>query len=294
LSKLKVISVLPKAGLGNKLFSWASGVVFSDVNNCPHFICGLTKFHPMTIIRGDRSKRLYFGYFKNEKLLYFYPRSNAKNLSQKQANKKVSLSGPALFSEIPHWSDRFHLLRDHRKLIVERFWNTLTKRIKKRIEGHDIPCVSLHIRMGDFRELKEGEDFSKVGAVRTPLNYFIEVVKMIREYANNNVSVTVFSDGSDNDLKSILSLPNTRRAEDDLDIVHLALMSKSSVIVMSAGSTFSFWAGFLSKAILIDHYQHKHSTIRNDKINTEVFEGVFEPNTKPARQLQENLKNLNC
>jgi hypothetical protein len=91
--------------------------------------------------------------------------------------------------------------------------------------------------------------------------------------------VTIFSDGTDAELVELLALPHVTRAADDLDIVHLALMSKSRVLVMSAGSTFSIWAGFLSEAALIDHYQHRHAPIRDAATNERTFEGILPPDT---------------
>lgn len=275
------ISKLPYAGLGNKLFAWASGLVFSNVNHCTHITLGMTRLHPGHILRGETSWRFYFGYFKNESLLplglitllrkkYF--------LNQKDASHQALKSGAYIFSEIPHWSNEFVGLREHRDLIRASFMAHLTHKIEKKIASHSIPLIAVHIRMGDFRELKEHEDFDKVGGVRTPLSYFIQVINQLRDFLGQKTPITVFSDGKDVDLAPILSMPGVCRVQSDYDIVHLALMSKSKIIVMSAGSTFSHWAGFLSDGVLIKHYQHLNSSIRPNEINQVSYEGGLPPN----------------
>jgi hypothetical protein len=273
------VSKLPSAGLGNKLFSWAAGVIFSNVNNCPHYIIGMTKFHLGPIMRNEKRKRFYIGFFKNEILfLPIYTLFNLKfNIPQEKSDQIVSQKGNYIFSEIPHWSDSYCKLKDYRSLIQDVFWDKLTDNVKNRILRQNAPFIGVHIRMGDFKNLTHSEDFSKVGAVRTPMSYFIEVINSITIVLGFNPSITVFSDGHEHELKEILSLPNVERAKEDLDIVHLALLSKSQIIIMSAGSSFSHWAGFLSDGILINHYQHLHNSIRPEIFNKSKYEGGLEP-----------------
>lgn len=284
------LSQLPSAGLGNKLFSWASGAVFSDINQCKHIVTGLTKLHLGPLLRREKSKRFYLGYFRNESLFapvrsYFMKRTY---LQQKDADKKVTTGGCYVFSEIPHWSDHFEVLKNYRDFIIPAFWSNLTPRIAQRIARHSAPEMAVHIRMGDFRALVPGEDFSKVGAVRTPLAYFTGLIETVRDTEGKQVPVTVFSDGKASELAEILALPGVSLADDDLDIVHLAVMSKSKLIVMSAGSTFSFWAGFLSSGILINHFQHIHTAIRPENINRSIYEGPLDSGQMPVL-LRNNL-----
>lgn len=277
--KKSAISNLPSAGLGNKLFSWASGVVFAHVNNCSHYIIGMTRVHLGPFLRNERRKRFYFGYFKNEiillPILNYFQRSY--NKKQAECEQIVSGNGNFIFSEIPHWSNSFIILNNHRELIKKAFWDNLTAKVNDRILMHEVPFIGIHIRMGDFRTLQDAEDFSKVGAVRTPLAYFVEITYCLLHFLGKNVPITIFSDGYDHELQEVLKLPNAKRAEDDLDVVHMAVLSKSKLIIMSAGSTFSFWAGFLSDGILINHYQHLHAPIRNMEFNQYKYEGGLDP-----------------
>jgi hypothetical protein len=175
-------SNLPSAGLGNKLFAWAAGKVFATVNDCPHYITGMTRLHLGPLLRGERSKRLYRNYFQGERL--WMPASVWLRQKQVQplsaCGEAVSNPGVYVFNQVPHWADRFQGLRDHRMLIKKAFWESLTSPVRVRIEKYPPPIISVHVRMGDFRKLAEGEDFAQVGLVRTPLNYFSGVIEKLR------------------------------------------------------------------------------------------------------------------
>jgi hypothetical protein len=56
----------------------------------------------------------------------------------------------------------------------------------------------------------------------------------------------------------------------------MLLLSRSSTIVASAGSTFSYWAGLLADAPFIDHPAHRHSAIRPAPVNNAWYEGPFD------------------
>jgi hypothetical protein len=79
--------------------------------------------------------------------------------------------------------------------------------------------------------------------------------------------------------------------EGNTDIVDLLLMSKSKVIVTSAGSTFSYWAGFLSDAVIIMHPDHIYSPIRPSTVDEILYEGAL-ITEMPDTLLQKNLKSL--
>lgn len=129
--------------------------------------------------------------------------------------------------------------------------------------------------MGDFRKITATEDFSKVGQARTPIQYFIDVINNIRKISGKELPVSIFSDGRVEELSDILSLKNVELVEGNKDIVDLILLSKSKIIVASAESTFSYWAGFLSNAALIMHPDHIYETIRDDNFNATYYEGPF-------------------
>lgn len=164
-------------------------------------------------------------------------------------------------------------LRDCRDLVKELIWSKLRPSLRLRVMQAPAPVVAVHIRLGDFRELKPGEEFRKVGSTRTPLDYFISTIEQIRVCHGADLPVTVFTDGYPSEIRSVLNLPAVLLATQSTPIVDLLLMSRAGLIVTSAGSTFGYWAGFLADAPVILHPDHIHAPHRPKWINERYFEG---------------------
>ncbi|MBP6794872.1 MAG: alpha-1,2-fucosyltransferase, partial [Saprospiraceae bacterium] len=256
-----VVSQLPKAGLGNKLFVWAHGVVFASMHALDHMTVGWTQYQLGPLLRREKSKRWYTNYFINsaswlKRGQYIF--QSKKYLSYLESNKfDADLEATNyVFHEIPHWKDYFIGLREHRELIKKKFFDMLSPRYQEVYRSIEAPDIAVHIRMGDFKKLEAELDFSKAGLTRTPIEYFSEVIHTIREITGNNTPVKIFSDGNKAELTSVLSLPHVGFAHNISDLADLLQMSKSKILVLSAGSTFGQWSGFLSDAILIHHPAH--------------------------------------
>jgi len=280
-----VMCILPKAGLGNQLFSLMKAVTFANIHQLPLKVIG---FHQVKIgpyLRGEKIKRQYSNYFKiEENILYeLWNKIQFKYLNHLPVEIEPELGKPIdkfvpknyLYKNIPHWSDYFSNLKEQRQEVFPLLWNILSEKVKQDLERLNPPVIGVHIRMGDFRKLATHEDFSKVGAVRTPEDYFIDIIQTIRKINGTNLPVSIFTDGYAHELKNILSLPEVTMIEGNSDIVDLLLLSKSKIIVTSAGSTFSYWAGFLSDAPLILHPDHIHKTIRG-KDSKFLYEGALD------------------
>jgi hypothetical protein len=178
-----------------------------------------------------------------------------------------------VFTKVPHWSDFFGSIHLMRSFVVRAFSQLMSPSVLGAIDKLPPPLIGVHVRRGDFRELVASEKFAEVGNVRTPLEYFATVITKMRVCAGCLVPVTVFSDGSDAELRPLLALENIHRAPVMVDVGHLALMARAQVIVASAGSTFSMWAGFLSEAALILHPDHIHAPIRPTNLHDRFYEG---------------------
>jgi hypothetical protein len=129
------------------------------------------------------------------------------------------------------------------------------------------------VRCGDFRRLERGEDFAKTGHARAPLGYFVGLIESLRKLHGAELPVTVFSDGHDEELGELLSVPGVRRAGRNAAIVDLLLLAGSKIIVPSPGSTFGYWAAFLSDAVVLHHPDHMHEPLRPEEVNRRFFEG---------------------
>ncbi len=285
-----VIAQLPNAGLGNKMFVWARALIHSKQKNCVLLTFGFNRIHIGPFLRIQKVKRFYLGQFKfNLNLLDLFDYSVKKLFSSKYYEPLPAINdskdGLFVFSKVPHWSDYFGIIRDHRELIKKEFPKLLSKRVSNKLKKIPAPVIACHIRCGDFRILQENEVFKNVGAGRTPLEYFVNTIKILRSIAGTNLPVTVFSDGNEDELSSVLALEKVSFFSPQEDVVDLVVMSKAEYIITSAGSTFSEWAAFLSSAVIILHPDHIHTRIRKED---NLFEGSIEAFRKYKEQAIKN------
>jgi len=281
-----VLCKLPKAGLGNQLFPLMKGYVFGNLNNLPVKVKGYNQFLIGPYLRGDKSKRNYAGYFTFQKgmlrqkiddwKLFKYREFEIENEPPLTKNEGVPEGKIYSFDKLPHWSDYFYGLKDHRELVLRLFNNLISQDIKNKVAQLTPPIIGVHVRMGDFKKLRPGDDFSKLGVVRTPQEYYVNVINQARKLHGSELPVSVFTDGHKHELKLLLSLKNIKVVEGNPDIVDLLLLSKSKIIITSAGSTFSYWAGFLSDVPLIMHPDHIYESIRPTSLGQEMYEGDFD------------------
>ena len=282
-----VVCKLPDAGLGNQLFPLTRAMVFSHLNHLPLIVTGYHRLKPGPYLRGEKNKRKYRAFFNFQKgyLGELGDKLRVNSYKRKYAViKEPSISSIAeegdklyYFTRLSHYSDYFNELKDHRELAISLLKQAMNPVIFTELQSCKAPDIAVHIRMGDFRKLKPEEDFNKVGSVRTPLDYFIEMIRTTRSVSVRNLPVRVFTDGHPSELKELFELPETSLVKGNTDMTDLLLMSKSKVIITSAGSTFSYWAGFLSEAVLIMHHAHIYASIRPPEINKRIYEGAMVP-----------------
>lgn len=195
-------------------------------------------------------------------------------LSEPPVATRPSLDRDVLFSQVPPWQDYFAGLRENREMVLSLFARRVSPRVARVVAGAETPRIAVHLRRGDFRALRPGEDFARTGGTRTPDEFFMSLIETLRVATGWEVPVTLFSDGTDQECAALLALPSVRRAEEVGDLGHMLLMAKADVIVTSAGSTFSMWSGFLSQAAVLFHPAHFHARTRLSNGRAETFEGV--------------------
>jgi hypothetical protein len=294
MAKSLVWCKIPKAGLGNQLFVILRAALFSTANKLPIVYTNYNQLKLGPYLRNEKSKRKYSSFFNFYKNPFFELIDKVKIFGSNlpivdEDNGLLQPKGIIYkFSQIPHWSDYFKDLKNHRRVAIKIFYDLLREDIKREIDGLEMPVIGIHIRRGDFRDLQAGENFKDVGAVRTPLQYFKELIFDIRKLNGFPLPVTIFSDGYDNELQELLVIENVKRSSNKPDIVDMLLLSRSKIIVASAGSTFSYWAGFLSNAPIIMHPDHLHASIRD--INDGFYQGYFD---ETSNYLVRYIKSLN-
>ncbi len=238
-------------------------------------------------LRREKSKRKYQGIFIFQKNLLAAQWNKLKLLTYKRhqqqieptvkvIEKKTATRAAYLFFDMPHWDNYFDGLKEHRAFVIDLLWKLILPSIREKILSELPPCIGIHIRMGDFRKLREGEIFGNAGAVRTPESYFIELINSIRNIHGADLPVRIFTDGYRHEFNQLFQLKNIEMAAPNKDMVDLLLLSRSKIIITSGGSTFSYWAAFLSEAIVIMHPKHAGTIIRPVELNEKFYYGTFD------------------
>jgi hypothetical protein len=240
------------------LLIWARAVLFAQVNNLPVVAPTWGRIAVGPYLRGERDKRYYGNLFSNKgyvsRFNYFLASLKKKHLYYNPAISKIE---PLNFNQLPYWSDFFVDLKEHQPIIKDKLLSSIRPVLLTNISRRTKPHIGLHIRMGDFRILKSEEDFPKFGGVRTPFSWFIRVINAIREIADYDVPVTIFSDGYDYELSELLELSQVSRASDASALSDMLTLSRSKLLITSSGSTFSYWASYLGQCPTILEFRLK-------------------------------------
>lgn len=273
---------LPNMGLGNKMLVWGRAYTFAFKNNLPLYVTNWLSVSFGSLLRWERSKRLYFGYFKSISLLSkLILNKKVKSIDAvKEPTEYVNEPRVYLFESVFHSNDYFAEMKPFRKIVRSGLEATLTESYKKQYHALAAPVIGIHIRRGDF----------KLGSTITPIEFFVSVVNFIRSSTVEELPVTIFSDASDNELSELINLDCVRRAKKQPDILDMLQLSKSSVVVMSISSTFSFWGAFLSEGIVIRHKDEWHPPIVPVEIGEIKREFAFEDDQQSNNELASLLK----
>lgn len=264
-----VYVVLPKTGLGNLLLVWSRARVFSYLNGIPMVTFGWRGIRLGAWVRNERKKRLYWAYFQETpfgmKLKARFWKQMVPLVREPSIEKITERRRAAmfLFDRLTVHNDLFGDIRDHRPFIREEINQLLKPALRKQLAIVHVPEIAVHIRRGDF----------KISNPLTPNKFFVDAIRFIRATAGKNLTVTVFTDAAEGEVKEVLELENVRLAEKKADILDILQMSRSRVIVLSRSSTFSYWAAFLSEAIVIKPWEDWQGDIRPATVNKQSFEG---------------------
>lgn len=226
---------LPRGGLGNKFLVWARAAVFGALNELPVVTTGWADVKIGPLLRRERFKRYYFGYFRRQHTLQLVRLINSYGVCSQirepglKAMEAVSDRCLYVFRDLPRYPNYFDGLRDCRELIKRSLWDIDSPFVLDEVLKGPTPAIGVRVRRSDFREQAAGEIPGPQANVRTPLEYFIRSIRHVRKI---------------------------RRC-----------------LILSHGSTFGYWAGLLADAPVIVPYQPAFP-IRPAAINARYYEGA--------------------
>ncbi len=219
------------------------------------------------ILRSEIKKRTYFGCFKETpyyriwllKIAYFFLPIDV-NPNQYSKCRLIIFNSQVISGQL------FDLMMDDSIYLKQKFLELLKKRVLAKIECLPQKEISIHIRRGDF----------KLAQQETKLHFFISSINNLRDILGRVLPVTIFTDAKSGELSEIMQLENIAVEENDYDIIDMLSMTNSKIIILSASSTFGYWAGFFQQSgILIRPVDWQDRIQFSDN----VLELALDPNT---------------
>jgi hypothetical protein len=110
--------------------------------------------------------------------------------------------------------------------------------------------IGIHVRRGDFAPATSPEDFQRRGALRTPIDWFVQTLRQVRDAAGP-VPAFVVSDGPPADVAELLAEPAVELSRSGSAIADLLQLATARFVIGSGGSSFSAWAAFLAQAPVV-------------------------------------------
>lgn len=218
-------------GLANCMYVAARAYVRSKELNCELFRPTWERLGIGQWIRREKDKRFYVGLFKGESLWATIRRFWLSRFSSK-------------VEKIEGLGDYFDSLIDHRGEIRSYFENCIEPEAIKNVPDSLSQVIGLHARMGDYPT-----------EFRVPVSWYVDMVQRIRAVLGREVEVKIFSDGTDDELKELLSLPNVHRMFCGNALADIVALSRCGLI-LGSDSTFSGWAAFLGEVSTIFYRVH--------------------------------------
>jgi hypothetical protein len=256
------------AGLGTRLFPWARCVLFAHANNIPMLAPQWVQPRIGPLLRGGIDIRAYHRQILLAGL-FRQPPGAVGGLARLRAllasarveeparidepyggagtgmRSIITFRGAGTLFECLNGRDQF-LLRTLREITKPR-WLEFADSVGS------VP-IGINVRLGnDFRVARSDEDYQVMGALKTPMTWFVDGLRWIRDTIGYAARALVVSDGTREQLKPLLDQGNVEFVRPGCAISDLLILVRSQVLLASGGSSFSAWASFLGQMPTISH-----------------------------------------
>lgn len=274
---------LPRSGLCNKLLIWAGALVWSHKHQVNLIVKGWFHLPIGSMLRFENKKRYYSNFFISNSKWTIFPAIKFRN-----STTITSIDSPLLGDEnyfrykSEAYIKDFTKLAPYHNLIVQSFFKLIRPTILMKAESIQPPFIAVHIRKGDF---------VKIGFA-IELDYYVNAIHQLRSKFENTPHVVVFSDGFEHELAEVLNLTNVSLFPTENDLIDLLVMSKTKILITAYESSYSYWAAFISNAVVLHHPKATVVQSRPVVINNNLYEGVFPLNSHWPSLLESNISAL--
>jgi len=247
---------LPPSGLGNRLFAWSRAIVYSRLHRIPMVKTRWWQLRIGPLLRRESDYRWYFSQLNQSpddiwgvrKLCIF-----VRNNYIEEPVDLETLPDEKGIIRFTGWGEYFSPLVAHQDYIRSKLMMSVNPRCLGAIQCYKetLPPIGIHVRRGDFRVICSEQQLKSEGAVQTPIDWYIKVLKGIRMKVGHNVPAFVVSDGTDVELQQLLEVRGVQWISSGTALGDLLLLSRSKVLIGSGGSTFSGWGAFLGNLPIV-------------------------------------------
>lgn len=173
---------------------------------------------------------------------------------------------------------RFKNLNGFDIILKNELFNLTKPKWRNFVNTFESVPIGINVRLGnDFKKPNSLQDHFSCEATQTPVEWFVESLIAVRKMIGYDAAAYIVTDGKEEQLKSLIKLPNTFFVRPGCAISDLLILSKSKVLLRSGGSSFSAWASFLGQMPTISHPgQGMKEFNMINKFN--YFTGEFDPN----------------
>lgn len=247
-------------GLAHSLLAWARASVWARRHGATPLAPDWLRLRIGPYLRRERDKRNYFllftpgraiGGLRKRLLLARLPHVGERQL--RLAAPPVSDDDRiVVFQSLPDNDIRadFAALRGEAAFLRAELW-AMTRARYRPAAPHE-PYAAVHIRLGDFAPATPEQLRDGVQNVRLPMTWYREVVETLRAAIGHDLPIRIYSDGSDAELASLLSMPRVVRSDARAAITDMLSIADATVLVGS-GSGFSLWGSYLGQVPRISY-----------------------------------------
>lgn len=234
-------------GLGNLLFPYARAICLRERYKGLLVSPTWPQLKIGPVVRRESDWRWYFNLFKSLDtdvgLTKFYAlapiceRVNEDQIDCATERTIVQVSGMrGLFDGLGRY--RVAIASD----LIARTHKSNTRDVWRKGRRNSVVCV--HVRLGDFAPPPKDGVVNKQTNSASPMSWYVEVIRRIQAMFPG-LQYEVHSDGTDEELASLLEIENVYRPRAVRDAWHAISLMANSRFLVASGSTFSMWASFL-------------------------------------------------
>jgi hypothetical protein len=299
------------SGLGNRMFPWARARIFANANEIPLLAPKWVapRIAPLLRSRGDlrafSRQALLAGLF--DPAIGDITGSRRASIARRAtvhpepvafASRTDDGRGPGdhlvRFAGDLTGSGRFHSLEGYDASLRDEFHAiTRVRWLELAAKTRDIP-IGIHVRLGDFRsgapEAHRNEAGAFLGAWRTPLQWYVEALRTVRELLAQDWPAFVVSDGSAEELGELLDVPDVTLVRSRNPASDMWSLADCRVLIGAIGSSFGAWASFLGQMPTV-LYPLGDAHAFPVQTRTGAFNGMLDP-AWPEDALVRNLASL--